>query len=369
MINSTSFAPTKVPGIHRFLLRIPFPIEWKDIMYSYPDKSHLLNGIVFMCFLMIYQLLIKVVFQNVLFPVNVDQLIKRIKLDDDVTKKELYDLAVQILKRPNGFSVDRISKVVGVSDSLVYKYGGIIRDKDDNAKRKVQRMHESFYLGSIKYFMWGFSVYFVYDKRYIYNTLLHYEGLNDLKGNINIQDLNNITTIDIKLVYLFQFGFYLHVTLFCLLGINLKTKDYAAIIAHHMFSMILIAFSYVNFLLRIGIIVLLLHEPADMLLQTAKFIKYLKLKSICGTIMWHIFSIGCVIIWFITRVFIFPIYCILPAHNLSSQYIDDAILPYFIGLKYFLMALYVLHIYWSVGILKSVYKAIKGGELDDNRDT
>ena len=54
--------------------------------------------------------------------------------------------------------------------------------------------------------------------------------------------------------------------------IDRHLKDYIPTLTHHLVSIALLALSYYSGFIRIGTVILLLHDPADIVLQTAKFL-------------------------------------------------------------------------------------------------
>lgn len=70
---------------------------------------------------------------------------------------------------------------------------------------------------------------------------------------------------------------------------------------HHIVTISLMAFSYLENYPRIGSLILVLHDGADFWLELAKIAKYASLQRICDS-SFIIFAL----VWFVTRLVIFP---------------------------------------------------------------
>ena len=79
-------------------------------------------------------------------------------------------------------------------------------------------------------------------------------------------------------------------------------KDYKQRIIHHISAITLIVFTLTNNLFHVGTVILLVHEPADFLLNLSKMANYLKYQSI-----YAICSVTFTIVWFVTRLGIQPL--------------------------------------------------------------
>jgi len=104
---------------------------------------------------------------------------------------------------------------------------------------------------------------------------------------------------DIYWYYTIELGFYL--SLLVSQFFDIKRKDFWQMFLHHLVTIFLLVFSYVCNFTRVGSFVFFLHDCVDFWLELAKLALYLKASKLADTVF-IIFAI----IWFITRILIFP---------------------------------------------------------------
>uniref|UniRef100_A0A8B9M1M0 Ceramide synthase 5 n=1 Tax=Accipiter nisus TaxID=211598 RepID=A0A8B9M1M0_9AVES len=62
---------------------------------------------------------------------------------------------------------------------------------------------------------------------------------------------------------------------------DIKRKDFLIMFVHHLATIGLITFSYMNNMVRVGTLVLCLHDASDFLLEAAKLANYAKYQRLC----------------------------------------------------------------------------------------
>ncbi|XP_007951906.1 ceramide synthase 4 [Orycteropus afer afer] len=134
-------------------------------------------------------------------------------------------------------------------------------------------------------------------------------------------------------------------------------QDFKEQVAHHFVTISLIIFSYSANLLRIGSLVLLLHDASDYLLEACKMFNYTYWRRLCDT-LFVIFS--CVFLY--TRLVLFP------TQILYTTYYESLIgrAPFF-GYYFFnalLMVLQLLHVFWSSLILRMISNFMTKGQME-----
>ena len=169
----------------------------------------------------------------------------------------------------------------------------------------------------------------------------------------------------LKLYYQLELGCYLHQ----LYWTEVDRKDATEMIIHHCSTILLILWSWCTNLTRIGTLILLIHDIADIFLESAKCINYAAiskgpmnrkwLSPICDT-LFAIFAIT----FGVSRLYIYPRYCvaalifdsadIFQTRNWFGYWIFSALL----------CTLQALHIMWFYMILKMVYGLLQKGNVE-----
>ncbi|KAI7844373.1 hypothetical protein COHA_002171 [Chlorella ohadii] len=170
-----------------------------------------------------------------------------------------------------------------------------------------------------------------------------------------------------RFIYCLVLGFYVQAVPMLFLW-ETKRKDRLEVFAHHVATIILIAYSYYLNLTRVGVMVLVCHESNDIFLEAAKMARYAKHESMT-TFLFVVFMLS----WFTTRVFMFPVFVIYSTLFESVERaqllgVADSIQPHHTILNGFLIFLYCLHVYWSYLILRIAMKQLTTGGAEDIRE-
>lgn len=140
-------------------------------------------------------------------------------------------------------------------------------------------------------------------------------------------------------------------------------------ITHHFVTILLIVFSYLLNFSRIGSVILLIHDAADIFLESAKVFNYISkargrewAKHVCD-IMFALFAIT----FFVTRLVFFPRYVIYDVLYVSPITFNNDWFGYW-TFAALLIILECLHIFWFYLVLKMVkllkrYKNIRTNHL------
>ncbi|XP_020484993.1 ceramide synthase 5 isoform X2 [Labrus bergylta] len=138
--------------------------------------------------------------------------------------------------------------------------------------------------------------------------------------------------------------------------IDIKRKDFLIMFIHHLATVCLISFSYVNNMARVGSLVMCVHDASDFLLEAAKLANYAKYQRLCDS-LFILFSV----IFFITRLVIYPIWVLN-----STMFESWAIVgpyPSWWVFNVLLLVLQLLHIIWAYLIARIAIKAIMRGKV------
>ncbi|XP_029910553.1 ceramide synthase 2 [Myripristis murdjan] len=160
--------------------------------------------------------------------------------------------------------------------------------------------------------------------------------------------------------YLLEMGFYL--SLLLRLTADVKRKDFKEQVIHHIATLTLLGFSWISNYIRIGTLVMAVHDSADILLEGAKIFNYGKWKGTANAIF-VVFTI----LFMMTRLVILPFWLI----HCTWVYPVELFAPFF-GYYFFnimLLVLQMLHLYWAALISRMLYKFIFNKlEGDDRSD-
>ncbi|KAM5292932.1 ceramide synthase 3 [Ctenodactylus gundi] len=163
--------------------------------------------------------------------------------------------------------------------------------------------------------------------------------------------------------YILEMSFYW--SLLFSLGSDTKRKDFLAHVVHHLAAISLMSFSWCANYIRSGTLVMIVHDVADIWLESAKMFSYAKWKQTCN-ILFLIFAA----VFFITRFIIFPFWILYCTLILPLYYLEPFFSYIFLNLQ--LLILQALHFYWGYLILKIlksfVFKQTIQDVRSDNED-
>ncbi|CAG01974.1 unnamed protein product, partial [Tetraodon nigroviridis] len=159
--------------------------------------------------------------------------------------------------------------------------------------------------------------------------------------------------------YMLELGFYL--SLLLRISVDVRRKDFREQVIHHLATITLLSFSYCANYIRIGTLVMLLHDSSDILLESAKMFNYGTGWKSTSDALFVVFA-G---VFLVTRLIIFPRKIIHTTLVLSMESFEPFAGYYFFNAM--LMVLQALHIFWAWLILRMVYKFLKGNLEGDER--
>ncbi|XP_053709460.1 ceramide synthase 2-like [Synchiropus splendidus] len=155
--------------------------------------------------------------------------------------------------------------------------------------------------------------------------------------------------------YMLELGFY--ISLLLSVSVDVKRKDFKEQVIHHIATIFLIGFSYCANFVRVGTLVMLVHDSSDFLLESAKMFHYAGLTPICDS-LFVVFAL----VFLVTRLVVFPGRLIHATLVLSREFFQPFFGYYFFNAL--LLVLQALHIFWAYLILKMVYKFVFKGKVE-----
>ncbi|KAK6634841.1 hypothetical protein RUM44_000088 [Polyplax serrata] len=191
-------------------------------------------------------------------------------------------------------------------------------------------------------FIYGLMV--LWDKPWLWNINYCWYGYPH-------QSVSN----DIWWYYMISLSFYwsLAVSHF----FDVKHKDFWQMFIHHIATIVLMDFSWVCNMHRIGSLVLVIHDCADVLLEGAKMAKYANYQRVCD-MLFVIFTL----VWIATRLGLYPFW-IMRNTTIQAPKIVDMFPAYYI-FNSLLFLLLTLHIFWTYLILKIAYNSLLVGKME-----
>jgi len=319
-------------------------VTWKDIQpgarpdVQHADYTHLIYPIPF-AFIV---LLLRYVFERCWFsPLGISIGIKSSRPKKAPSNPTLEKAYISN-KRLGHKQIQGLSKQLDWSERQVERWIRLrrIQDKPTTLVKFCENSWRCLYYT----FSFTYGVVILWDKPWLWN-------INECWTNYPHQSL----TPDIWWYYMFSMAFYwsLSISQF----FDVKRKDFWQMFIHHIATIALMSFSWICNLTRIGSLVLLVHDCADIFLEAAKMTKYAGYQKVCDVIF-AIFTV----VWIVTRLGIFPGWII---YNTSIE--APQILPMFPAYYIFnglLLLLLVLHVFWTYLILKIAYKALNAGQME-----
>ncbi|KAM6464526.1 ceramide synthase 4-like [Liasis olivaceus] len=155
--------------------------------------------------------------------------------------------------------------------------------------------------------------------------------------------------------YLTQLSFYC--SLVVMLPFQVKRMDFRKEIVHHAATLLLISFSYCANYIRIGSLVMILHDVPDCFLYYAKMFNYLKWQK-TSYALFIMFSAA----FLFTRLVIFPYKILYSSHYYFMELFQPFFSYYFSNAL--LIVLQLLHVFWSYLIIRMVYRFLICGTLE-----
>ncbi|KAL1023073.1 hypothetical protein UPYG_G00036110 [Umbra pygmaea] len=155
--------------------------------------------------------------------------------------------------------------------------------------------------------------------------------------------------------YITEMGFYW--SLLLCVSVDVKRKDFNEQIIHHVATIFLLGLSYCANYVRIGTLVMVVHDSSDFLLESAKMFNYAGWRKTCDT-LFVIFAL----VFLLTRLVVFPGRIIYSTLVVSMDFFQPFFGYYFFNAL--LLVLQALHIFWAWLILRMVFKFAFSGKVE-----
>ncbi|KAJ2940318.1 hypothetical protein O0L34_g11901 [Tuta absoluta] len=235
-----------------------------------------------------------------------------------------------------------LAKQLDMTERQVERWWRIRRAQDKPST--LVKFCENMFKSTFYILNFAFGLIILWDKEWLWNIDHCYLGYPH-------QGLTN----DVWWYYMISWAFYWSLTISQFWDV--KRKDFWQMFVHHVATIALLQFSWVCNLHRVGTLVLLLHDCADIFVESVKATKYANYQKTCD-----ILFLLLVVVWIATRVGIYPFYIIW-----STAIRAPMLLPMFPAYYIFnglLLLLLCLHVVWTWLILQIGYRAIVVGKMD-----
>ncbi|KAK8746390.1 hypothetical protein OTU49_017384 [Cherax quadricarinatus] len=166
---------------------------------------------------------------------------------------------------------------------------------------------------------------------------------------------------DVWWYYMVALGFYWCMTITH--TFQHRRKDSNQLFVHHILTIVLISFSWACNFVRIGTLVLVVHECADIPMLVAKMCK------LCGRQSWmdSLFVVF-LLLWLSTRTGIYPVW-ILRSTFFEAHVILNVWYPVYYIFNGMLLSLLLIHLGWTYLILRIVVRKLQNKQIDDVRSS
>ncbi|KAF3833346.1 hypothetical protein F7725_027011 [Dissostichus mawsoni] len=266
----------------------------------------------------------------------------RLKAEDSPILEHYY---ISQSRNPVQADIDGLSKKSSLSVRQVERWFRRRRSQDLPGVLKKFREASWRFVFYISAFIGGLIA--LYDKEWFYDTREVWEGFPK-QSMLQSQ----------YWYYILEMSFY--GSLLLRVAFDVKRKDFKEQIIHHLATLVLLSFSWCANYIRIGTLVMLIHDASDVLLESAKVFNYAKWEKTCQSIF-VVFAI----VFMVTRLIIFPFWLI------HCTWVYPVLhYPAFFGYYFFnvmLVVLLCLHIFWAYLILHMIKKFMFGNLTRDER--
>lgn len=265
-----------------------------------------------------------------------------VKVEDQPLLEVFYTTQCQ---SPTQLDVDGLSKKSSLSVRQIQRWFRRRRSQDRPGVLKKFREASWRFVFYLSAFVGG--IFALHDKEWFYDTAEVWTGFPK-QSMLESQ----------YWYYILEISFY--GSLVFSVTFDVKRKDFREQIIHHVATLVLLSFSWCVNYIRIGTLVMLVHDASDVLLESAKLFNYAKWEKTCKT-LFVLFAV----VFMGTRLVIFPFWLIHCTWVYPVQHY-----PPFFGYYFFnvmLLVLLVLHIFWAYLILCMIRKFLFGTLTRDER--
>nr|XP_022309189.1 ceramide synthase 5-like isoform X1 [Crassostrea virginica] len=244
-------------------------------------------------------------------------------------------------KKTGTKDIKEVTKKTEMTERQVHRW--LRRRSKQDSPSTMQKFTECSYHFMFYCAMFIYGLFILWDKSWFWETKNCWIGWPK-------QDVSP----GIYWYYVIELGFYWSLTF--TLMVDHRRKDFKEMVVHHLVTMALMYFSWVCNFVRVGTLVLLVHDAVDYWMAAAKMAKYCKQQLLC-----ELFFAVFVVVWIVTRLIIYPFRILYTSSIEIYQYLDYFPSAYLFNAL--LIVLQILHILWTIMIFKIIMQKFTEGEL------
>ncbi|KAL0277237.1 UNVERIFIED_CONTAM: hypothetical protein PYX00_004591 [Menopon gallinae] len=320
---------------------LPSNVTWETLRpndkIQYADHNHLYYPLPFALGLLFLRALLE---KYCYAPIGIHLGIKHVKHSKVIENKELEKL-YKSGKKLSHKEVEAAAKQEKMTERQVERWLRVRRAAD--RPTKLKKFCENTFRFTYYVFSFIFGLVVLWDKPWLWSIKYCWV-------NYPHQSVSN----DVWWYYMISLSFYWSLTMSHFSDV--KHKDFWQMFIHHIATIMLMDFSWVCNMHRIGSLVLVVHDCADIFLEAAKMAKYAKRQKICDALF-----VMFTIIWIVTRLGLFPFWIVRNTMFEAPQMVE--MFPAYYIFNSLLLLLLALHIFWTYLILKIAYNAVLVGQM------
>ncbi|XP_065333162.1 ceramide synthase 6 [Cloeon dipterum] len=322
---------------------LPPNSTWEDVSKNDVIQHTISTDLIYPIPMALMVLVIRLVCERVMFaPLGVALGLKNVK-SKRAPPNAVLEKAYAKIKGPHTHKlIQGLSKQLDISERQIERWLRLRRSQD--RPTTLTKFCESSWRCFYYAISFTYGIYVLHDK-------VWFKDINHCWYNYPHQHLTN----DLWWYYMTNMAFYWSLTFSQFFDV--KRKDFWQMFVHHIATLLLMSFSWVCNLYRIGSLVIIVHDIADIFLDGAKAAKYANYQRICDCIF-ALFT--CV--WIVSRLIVYPFW-IIKATSIEAPTVVEMFPAYYI-FNSLLLLLLVLHIGWTYLILRIVQNSIMAGKMD-----
>ncbi|XP_062609798.1 ceramide synthase 5-like isoform X2 [Saccostrea cucullata] len=264
-----------------------------------------------------------------------------------VTPISALENSYQVKKFPSEETIKVLEKQTDMTERQIQRWFRMRRNQErpSQMKRFTEASWRFFFYFSI--FVYGVAV--LWDKPWFADSMKCWVGYPQ-----------HHLSSGVFWYYMIEISFYW--SLMFSQFMDVKRKDFWEMFTHHCATISLLTFSWCGNFVRVGTLVLCIHDAVDYWLEAAKMAKYIKAQRLCD-VLFAVFGV----VWFITRLVLYPTKIVY-----STLFYAHPIVGW--GPAYFLyngllISLQILHLCWTYMIGRIFWMQITSKEVTDIRSS